>query len=70
MNALLDKKLKDGDITKRQHDDEAARLNAIDQQAQKKAAANGDYLTGDQEGAFIQRFQHAYYIINHNFVVE
>ena len=70
LSAVLDQKLKAGDITKRQYDAETAHLDKIDQQAQKESQANGGYLTGDQEGVFVQQFRRAYYLIHHNFVVD
>jgi len=70
LQAILDQKLKDGDITKRQHDAELERLRQLDKQAKDDASVNRGYLTGDQEGALVRQYDRAYYVINHNFVVD
>jgi hypothetical protein len=67
--ALLDQKLKDGDITKGQSAAEVEALDQMDRLARAEAAAQGGTLTGTQERALVVQFQQAYYLINHNFVV-
>ena len=68
--ALLDQKLKDGDITKGQSAAEVDRLDQMDRQARAEAAAQGGTLTGSEESALVEQYQQAYYLINHNFVVD
>jgi|GEM_PF-1647210 len=69
LRTLLDQKLKDGAITKAQHDAEATYLSRVEKQAQLDATANGGHLTATQERAITQQLHQAYYAINHDLVV-
>ena len=62
LHTLLDQKLKEGAITRPQHDAEAASLDRIDQQA------HGGALTENEAGGLVQKLHQAYYAISHNFV--
>jgi len=62
LHTLLDQKLKDGDITKPQHDAEAAYLDRIEQQA------HGGALTEYEESGLVLKLHQAYYAISHNLV--
>ena len=68
LNTLLDQKLKDAQITQAQRDGEARFLDRLKVQAQTQAAANGGYLTTEQEELLVRQLHHAYYVINHNFI--
>ena len=67
--ALLDQKLKNGDITKGQSAAEVDRLDQMDREAHADAAAQGGTLTDTQQRVLVEQYQQAYYFINHNFVV-
>jgi hypothetical protein len=69
LRALLDQKLKDGDITKKQHDQEIEYLARIEKQARADADDAGGRLTAAQENDFVQQLHRAYYAINHNLIV-
>jgi len=68
LTTLLDQKLKDGDITRAQHDSEINYLNQIKSQAHDDASANNGRLTGEQENTYVQQLHQAYYAINHNLI--
>ena len=68
LSTLLDQKLKDAQITQAQRDGEARFLDRLKVQAQTQAAANGGYLTTEQEELLVRQLHHAYYVINHNFI--
>jgi hypothetical protein len=58
LRTLLDQKLKDGDITRAQHDSELNYLAEMEKDAQAGADPN----------TIVQQLHHAYYTINHNFI--
>ena|ERR1035437_8779497 len=64
LRTLLDVKVKDGDITKPQHDAEAAYLDRL---AQESHSAS---LTEDDESGLVQKLHQAYYAISRNFVTD
>jgi len=68
LHALLDRKLKDGDITKAQHDGEIQYLDDIHEQERAQAAANGGAPSADQLSSQMSQLQREYYRINHNFI--
>jgi hypothetical protein len=68
LTTLLDQKLKDGDITRAQHDSEATYLNQLESEARNEANATGGRLTTEGENSFTQQFHQAYYSINHNLI--
>jgi len=69
LRALLDQKLKEGSITGVQHDAEARYLTQLDRQAHSEAEANGGRLTSYDEADMVRKLHQAYYVINHNLVV-
>jgi len=70
LRTLLDEKLKDGAITRAQHDAAANGVDQLDRQAHAEAAAHGGTLTGDEQSALIQQYQRDYYLFNHDFIVD
>ena len=64
LRTLLDVKVKDGDITKPQHDAEAAYLDRLAQETHSAA------LTEDDESGLVQKLHQAYYAISHNLVTD
>jgi hypothetical protein len=64
LRTLLNVKLKSGDITKSQHDTEAAYLSRLEQEAHSGTLSSG------AAGDVVQKLHQAYYNINHNFVSE
>ena len=58
LRTLLDQKLKDGDITRAQHDSELSYLTQTEKDAQ----------AGGHPNTIVQELHHAYYTINHNFI--
>jgi hypothetical protein len=69
LRVLLDQKLKEGSITRAQHDAEVQYLGQIDRQAHSEAQANGGRLAPYDESALVRKLHQAYYAINHNLVV-
>jgi hypothetical protein len=68
LRTLLNLKLKDGSITKAQHDAELRYLDQVEHEADTEAGDNGGTLDGEQEQVLTQKLHQAYYTINHNFV--
>ena len=64
LRTLLDVKVRNGDITKPQHDAEAAYLDRLAQETHSAA------LTEDDESRLVQKLHQAYYAISRNLVTD